>query len=110
MHQSRCPTPASSTRTPCPGQESAGAAVGRRMIVGREATHRVSAAQGSVSLPPIVAEQYPQHLSAGERQRVSIARALLTQPKMLIGDGITSALDSSGKRGSSNLLRRSIGC
>ena len=45
-----------------------------------------------VGLAPL-AEQYPSSLSGGELRRVSIARALLSSPKLLIADEPTSDLD-----------------
>lgn len=76
-----------------------------RGMTTRQTHHLVKDALEKVGLSEKAAK-YPRHLSGGQKQRVAIARALVNQPKFIIADEPTGALDSKTSASIMEILYR----
>jgi putative ABC transport system ATP-binding protein len=74
-------------------------------VARREVVERARRLLGSVGLADKV-DALPAQLSGGQQQRVAIARALIHQPRLLVCDEPTAALDGNAGQTMMELIRR----
>ena len=81
-----------------PAGRTIGEIIGEPLLIhglarGREARERVLQVMHEVGLPVGQVDELPVAMSAGQRQRINIARALVLQPKLMVLDETLSSLD-----------------
>jgi oligopeptide/dipeptide ABC transporter ATP-binding protein len=71
-----------------------------------ERDRRASEVARRVRLTDAMLDKFPAELSAGQQQRVGIARAMITEPELIVLDEPTSALDPTARAEIIDLLIR----
>jgi peptide/nickel transport system ATP-binding protein len=58
--------------------------------------------------PPELLDRFPHEISGGEAQRINLGRALLTEPRFLVADEITTSLDPISQVDIWHLVRAAV--
>ena len=75
-------------------------------VVRADRNKQVAEVARRVGLSDATLDKYPAELSAGQQQRVGIARAMVTEPELIVLDEPTSALDPTARAEIIDLLIR----